>query len=108
MAKPSRTRTKLWATIKKDRGWFFLGSVLVFLLWVFPLGVATAWPALVRDKALPEWLAANGWPRLTTLTIGWLTFAFFVTLVGVLVIVALSSRSVRVRTKPKSTTGRAT
>src|SRR6266446_4162449 len=90
MVKPPKN--KLWETIKQHRGWFILGSILVFLLWVFPLGVATAWPALVRDKTLPEWLAGNRWPSLATLTIGWLTLAFFVTLIGVAAIVGLSWR----------------
>ncbi len=85
-------KAKVWMTIRQHRGWVILGSLLIFLLWGFPLGIATAWPALVRDKTLPEWLAANGWRSLTTLTIAWITLAALVTLVGVVSIIVLSLR----------------
>lgn len=69
--------------IAKHRGWY----IFAFIAWGLPVGVAAIWPMLVRDETLQEWLAANGWPRLTTLVMGWLAGLCVIALV----IVARSS-----------------
>lgn len=67
-------------------------SVAVFLVWSLPQGIATVWPALVRDKTIPEWIAERRWPGMTPHVYGWLTIAFFLTLVVALLVIAIGTR----------------
>ena len=71
----------LWRQFKKHPGWIVLG----FLVWGFPIGFLQAWPALVRDRTLPEWLAERGLPRLSVLLAAYLTAAFLTTTIVVLI-----------------------
>jgi hypothetical protein len=71
----------LWRQFKRHPGWIVLG----FLVWGFPIGFLQAWPALVRDRTLPEWLAERGLPRLSVLLAVYLTAAFLSTTIVVLI-----------------------
>jgi hypothetical protein len=67
-------------------------AILVFAVWTLPLGIAQAWPAFVRDKTIPEWLAERRWPGMTAQLYGWLTIVFFFALAALLVILIRISR----------------
>lgn len=73
---PKLTWGDVWSEIKKNRGWYFI----VFLLSGLPPIIATIWPVLT-DKKVPNWLAETGWPRLSTLVIGWLGVAVIIALI---------------------------
>jgi hypothetical protein len=47
--------------------WAAAMTGLFFLIWTFPVGVSEMWPAFVRDKTIPEWLAERQWSVLTGL-----------------------------------------
>lgn len=66
--KPKIKGSDVWGEIRKHKGWYFIA----FLLWGVPPVIATLWGPIVGSKTIPDWLAENGWPRLTTLVLGWL------------------------------------
>lgn len=72
-------RQDVWAEIKKHKGWY----VVAFLLGGLPVGIATVWPTITHET-VPEWLAQNGLPRLSTLVIGWVAIAAIIALVIVI------------------------
>jgi hypothetical protein len=67
-------------------------AVVAFLVWSLPIGIAQAWPAFVRDKTIPEWLAERRWPGMTAQVYFGLTIGFFLTLVVLLVVLIITSR----------------
>lgn len=71
------TWREVWTEIKKHRGWY----LLAFLLSGLPLFIATLWGPIMGSKTIPEWLAEKGWPRLTTLVIGWIAVVGIIALV---------------------------
>jgi len=67
-------------------------AIAAFVVWTFPIGIAQAWPAFVRDKTIPEWLAERRWPGMNAQVYGWLTIIFFLALVILLVVIIIVSR----------------
>lgn len=67
-------------------------AIVVFILWTLPIGIAQAWPALVRDKTIPEWLAERRWPGMTAQVYTGLTVVFAVALLALLVVLIITSR----------------
>jgi hypothetical protein len=68
-----------------------LFAIWGFVLWILPVGISQSWPAFVKNKTIPEWLAENGWPSMW-IVIVWLTVASLLTLVIVLTLIVLSRR----------------
>lgn len=90
MAKDSKM-SRLWAEIKRHPAWYIIGTIAYFAVWGFPVGFLQSWPALVRDKTFPEWLAERGF-SLSTLVILWITAALVLTAVAASVIVRRISK----------------
>jgi uncharacterized membrane protein len=67
-------------------------AILFFVVWTLPIGIAQAWPAFVRNKTIPEWLAEKRWPGMTAQIYGWLTIVFFLALVILLVVLIIIAR----------------
>jgi preprotein translocase subunit SecG len=71
-------------------------AIVAFVIWTLPIGLAQAWPAFVRDKTIPEWLAERRWPGMTPQLYGWLTILFFIVLI---VLVLIRTRRKEVSTQ---------
>jgi hypothetical protein len=67
----------LLETLKRNPLYVALLTLAGFVLWQAPIGILQAWSGL-DHKTLPEWLAANGLPRLRYLLLGW--YGLFVAL----------------------------
>jgi hypothetical protein len=91
--RPQRSQIKIWSEVKKHKGWY----LVAFILGGLPVGIATIWPTLT-DKKVPQWLAENGLPRLTTLVIAWVAIAAIIALV----IVARSCQTAMRNTESRS------
>jgi hypothetical protein len=37
-------------------------AIIAFVVWTLPIGISQAWPAFVKNKTIPEWLAERRWP----------------------------------------------
>ena len=79
-------------------------AIVCFVVWTLPVGIAQAWPAFVRDKTIPEWLAERRWPGMTAQLYGWLTIVFFLALAILLVVIVVISKRKGASHQPASTT----
>jgi hypothetical protein len=83
-------------TLKKHPVITGVVAFVVFLVWTLPQWLATLWPALVRDKTIPEWMAEQRWSIVTPTVYGALTILFLFVL-GALVFVAIRGNKTTTR-----------
>ena len=68
-------------------------AVFFFLVYGLPFAVLGVWDKFEKEKTVPQWLAAKGWPTMTKLALGWLAIALVLSVIFYLVLGVISRRT---------------
>jgi hypothetical protein len=82
----------LAAWLKRHPIFAAVGAVVVFFIWELPEWLGNVWPAFVKDKTIPEWLASHRWPGMTASAHTVATVVMFSVLLILVLVALLPSR----------------
>jgi hypothetical protein len=66
--------------LKRHKVLAAFGGLVLFVVWELPEWLGNVWPAFVKDKTVPEWVAEHHWPGMTGAMHDGLAISMFIVL----------------------------